>query len=98
VVAIGPSAGPCCYEVDETVLAPLKREFPEWRSVVREFQNGKAKLDLRSLNRLQVMASGVQSPRIETIEACTICSPDRYASFRREGAGAGRMFSGILLR
>ena len=35
-VGLGPSAGPCCYEVDEVVLDPLKTEFPKWRSVIRK--------------------------------------------------------------
>jgi YfiH family protein len=97
-VAIGPSAGPCCYEVNGVVLDPLKRVFRTWRSVVRETPGGKGMLDLRSLNRLQLMESGVQGSRIETIEECTVCRPDRYDSYRREGPGAGRMFSGIVLR
>ena len=33
-VAIGPSAGLCCYEVDEPVLEPI-RAFSFWPSVVR---------------------------------------------------------------
>jgi YfiH family protein len=97
-VAIGPSAGPCCYEVNGLVLDPLKRAFREWRSVVRETRAGKGMLDLRSWNRLQLMESGVPGARIETIDECTVCRPDRYYSYRREGPGTGRMFSGILLR
>ena len=31
-MAIGPSAGPCCYEVDEPVLSRLRAVVPEWRT------------------------------------------------------------------
>ena len=32
-VSIGPSAGPCCYEVDDAVLEPLRRDRADWPSL-----------------------------------------------------------------
>ena len=48
--AIGPSIGPCCYEVDEPVWAPLKRAFPYWSEVFEETGHGRGQLNLRRLN------------------------------------------------
>ena len=59
-MAIGPSAGPCCYEVDEPVLARLREVFPEWRSVVEPVGTEKARLDLRAFVRRQGLADGLR--------------------------------------
>ena len=93
--AIGPSIGLCCYEVNGTVLAPLKRGFPYWAEVVEEVRGGKAHLDLRGLNRRQLEECGIGQDRIETVNLCTACQPDLFYSYRRDGAGTGRMLSGI---
>jgi len=34
LAALGPSIGPCCYEVDEKVLRPLAEVYPYWRELV----------------------------------------------------------------
>ena len=47
-VSIGPSAGVCCYEVDEPVLKELRNEFRNCEKVVKNNRNGKAHLDLKS--------------------------------------------------
>ena len=60
-MAIGPSAGPCCYEVDEPVLARLREVFPEWRVVVEPVGTQKAHLDLRAFVRRQGLANGLPS-------------------------------------
>ena len=52
-MAIGPSAGPCCYEVDEPVLGRLRNVFPDWRFVVEATDTDKARLDLRAFVRRQ---------------------------------------------
>lgn len=96
-MAIGPSAGPCCYEVDEPVLARLRDVFPEWRSVVEPVGEHKAHLDLRAFVRRQVLADGLQADRIVTVNACTICHPDLFFSYRREGVVKSTMISGIAL-
>lgn len=97
-VGLGPSAGGCCYEVDGVVLDPLKEKFPDWQSVVRERQNGRALLDLRELNRLQLTEAGVPPNQIYRTDACTICQADRFHSYRREGRGVETMLSGIVIR
>ena len=93
--AIGPSIGVCCYEVNGAVLAPLKRGCPYWSEVVEDVKGAKAHLDLRGLNRLQLEEVGIGPARIESVNLCTACHPDLFYSYRREGAGTGRMISGI---
>jgi hypothetical protein len=95
--AIGPSIGVCCYEVNGTVLAPLKRGFPYWADVVENVKGTKAHLDLRGFNRRQLEEAGIGPDRIETVNLCTACHPDLFHSYRRDGAKTGRMMSGIGL-
>jgi YfiH family protein len=85
IAAIGPHIGPCCYEVDEPVLAAI----PE-RTVFKPVRPGHAMLDLFALNRLQLVRAGVPALRIERVGGCTACDSTHYASYRRDKAG-GRM-------
>jgi YfiH family protein len=96
-MVIGPSAGVCCYEVDEQVLQPLRTHYPYWGLVIRETGRGRALLDLRELIRRQAQAEGVESERIWMVKACTICHSDLCYSYRREGVVKQTMASGIML-
>src|SRR6185295_14041494 len=96
-VSIGPSAGPCCYEVDDPVLDQLRREVPEWQSVVRGYRGHKARLDLKALIRRQVERQGVPAPSVTAVNLCTICHDQLFYSYRREGRVNGTMVSGITL-
>jgi YfiH family protein len=96
-VGIGPSAGPCCYEVDGPVLNRLREGFADWRSVVREAGSNKAMLDLRGLVRCQAEALGVSGEEVRKVSVCTICNPGLFYSYRREGAVKAAMVSGIML-
>ena len=96
-VGIGPSVGACCYEVDEPVLEKLRASFPDWKTVAREASAGKAWLDLRALVRLQAQAAGVQPDRIGHVNVCTVCHPELFYSYRREGQVHATMVSGIML-
>ncbi|ODT45878.1 MAG: hypothetical protein ABS70_02155 [Nitrospira sp. SCN 59-13] len=96
-MAIGPSAGACCYEVDEPVLTRLRHVFPEWHSVVSPVNPQKAHLNLRAFVRRQAVNVGLDAERIATVEACTICQPDVFFSYRREGVVKATMVSGIAL-
>ena len=96
-LSIGPSAGVCCYEVDEPVLERLRQGVPSWRKVVRLGSQGKAKLDLKSLIKEQALAYGATLQAITTVNLCTICHEDLFFSYRREGKVNGTMISAIGL-
>ena len=95
-VAIGPSAGSCCYEVDDAVLRPLQ-SYSFWKSVVRDTVEGHALLDLREFVRRQTHAAGVPEHNMWAVHHCTICEPDLFFSYRREGVVKETMTSGIML-
>jgi YfiH family protein len=96
-MAIGPSAGPCCYEVDEPVLTQLRDVLPEWQTVVAPVSPQKARLNLRAFVRRQAVNEGLDAERIATVDACTICQPEVFFSYRREGVVKATMVSGVAL-
>jgi YfiH family protein len=73
---IGPSAGPCCYEVGPDVFASFGLPGAAARTI-----------DLRAIAVERLEGAGVGE--VEVIDRCTICD-ERYFSHRREGALAGR--------
>ncbi len=81
VAAVGPGAGPCCYEVGEDVAAPLAARFG--RDVIR---GGHADLWLCAERALR--SAGVES--VAVAGECTICNPERYFSHRRDRGLTGR--------
>lgn len=70
---IGPSAGPCCYEVSEVMALDMAEQglTVQGRCV-----------DLWESNRLQLRSIGVLDAHISVQKLCTICSSGFY-SFRR---------------
>lgn len=94
-VSIGPSAGLCCYEVDEPVLQSLRGQCSGWEKVVRPRRDGNAHLDLKALVREQAVGAGVPPQSITTVNLCTICHEELFFSYRREGKVNGTMLSAI---
>jgi hypothetical protein len=85
--AIGPSIGPCCYEVDEPVVGPLRAAFPgdSGRWVTAAGLPGKWWLDLWRANTDQLVAAGVPAGAIANPRLCTACRRDVFFSYRKEG-------------
>lgn len=81
VAAIGPGAGPCCYEVGEEVHAAFSELGPR----VRDGRN----LDLRGIARVQLERLGVG--QIHDVALCTICAErSLFFSHRRDNGITGR--------
>jgi purine-nucleoside/S-methyl-5'-thioadenosine phosphorylase / adenosine deaminase len=85
VAVIGPSIGPCCYEVGEEVAAPFREAFGS--DVVQD-----GKLDLWTSAERALRAAGCE--RVERLDLCTACDGDRFFSHRRDEGRTGRQ--GIL--
>ena len=90
VAVLGPAIGACCYEVGEE----LRAEFgPDGGDFFRPGPRGKPHLDVRAANVRQLEQAGLTAEHIHNVSDCTMCRPDLYHSYRREGKGAGRMIS-----
>ena len=81
VAAIGPSIGPCCYEVGEEVAEPFREAFGE--DVARE-----GRLDLWTSAERALRAAGVE--RVDRSDLCTSCHGERFFSHRRDHGRTGR--------
>src|SRR6266481_3160807 len=83
-VAIAPSIGPCCYEVDEPVTAELARAFGErWTAWVRPSRAGHVMLDLWAANETLLSDAGVAPTSIDNPRLCTACHPELLYSYRQ---------------
>ncbi|HKA26663.1 MAG TPA: polyphenol oxidase family protein, partial [Gaiellaceae bacterium] len=78
--AIGPSIGPCCYEVGEEVAEPYRERFG---AGIMEGRN----LDLRRAAERELREAGVT--QIERFDLCTACNPELFFSHRRDGKPRG---------
>ena len=87
---LGPCIRSCCYEVG----AEFKTFFPDAVRV----RDGKVYFDLAEANCVQLRQAGVLAGHISDEGMCTSCQADDFFSFRREGAGTGRMMSVIMVR
>ena len=87
-VAIAPSIGPCCYEVDEPVLRELGRAHGRRAQAwLKPARDGHAMLDLWAANEALLADAGVDRAKIENPRLCTACHPDLLYSYRKGNRG-----------
>jgi polyphenol oxidase len=73
---VGPSVGPCCYEVGPEVSARFDADLTSGRI-----------LDLWSAAERALRRAGVE--HVERVDLCTRCNPDLFFSHRRSGRARG---------
>ena len=95
LVALGPAIDGCCYQVGSEIGEPLFARWGDGQRTTWKRQGDKGYLDLRAINRMQLIQAGVPQTQIHRVGPCTFCHPDEFASYRREGAQAGRQLSVI---
>jgi polyphenol oxidase len=87
-VAIAPSIGPCCYEVDEPVTAEFARAFGQrWTAWGAPARNGHVMLDLWAANEALLREAGVAPGSIDNPRLCTACHPELLYSYRKGNRG-----------
>ena len=98
LAGIGPSIGPCCFEVDNPVyevFAAMPDIFGPgcWES----FPEGKYHLNLWEINRRILIEAGIREEHITVTDLCTRCRPDIFWSHRAEGNARGSLAAFIEL-
>jgi len=94
LVGIGPSIGPCCFEVGQDVYKEFELKVP-----VGAFQDkGKYFVDLWNSNIEILLSAGVRRENIECKGICTCCHRDKYYSYRSGDKEAGRFAAFIMLK
>ncbi|MCC7359139.1 MAG: peptidoglycan editing factor PgeF [Anaerolineales bacterium] len=89
MAAIGPSIGPCHYQVGLEVVAQTRAAFQDADDAgLLHPVNGGHHLDLWAANAHALRAAGVEY--IEQARLCTVCHQGEFFSHRAQGAVTGR--------
>jgi YfiH family protein len=88
IIALGPSIGPCCYEVDGNVF------LPEWEPFSTPKGGERWMMDIAGINMAQMKDEGIEEEQIILVNVCTSCHTDLFFSYRKEGR-TGRQLSFI---
>ena len=96
VTGIGPSIGPCCYEVGPEVIEKVKAVSADPDAVLRPSREGRAYFDLWHAAELQLLQAGIPQSNIEVAGVCTKCNSELFFSERAQKP-TGRFGAGISL-
>ncbi len=94
LAAVGPSIGPCCYEVSKDLGVRFRQEIGAEVVLGGE----RPRLDLWRANVRVLAQAGVRPERIEVLGRCTSCERDLFFSHRRDAGRTGRQMAFIAPR
>ena len=94
--AIGAGIGPCCFETDGDVPEAMEQAMGEEALPFLARRGAKWMVDLKGLNRRQLVLSGVPGDQIAVSGLCTACCPELYWSHRKMGNARGVQAAAIL--
>ena len=86
VAAIGPCIERSAFEVGPEVA-------DRFAAAHVDTSGARPHVDLVAAVRDQLQTAGVEATMIERVGGCTLAHPDRWFSFRRDGAGIGQMLA-----
>ena len=90
VAAIGPSIDKCCFEVDEDVYRLFVNKFDNVELYTKT-NEGKWKIDLKKIIKLELMLEGLQEDNIHDSGICTKCRKDLFFSYRGDDGKTGSL-------
>ncbi len=100
-IYIGPGISRCCFETGREVYDEFagKWDFTEDITDEKVNREGETKyyIDLKEMNRRQLVAAGISPEKIEVSGHCTCCEPELFCSYRREGGTYRRMGAGLCM-
>jgi hypothetical protein len=106
IVAIGPSIGPCCYQVGSDLVDAFAAAGHERYLIERWFstpppprgsdERPQLRLNVAGANRDQLVLAGVPEGQIHDAGLCTAMHLDVLTSYRAEKENAGRI-GGVIV-
>jgi YfiH family protein len=97
LAAIGPSIGPCCYEVDAPTAVAFRRQNNAEDFLFPGKRKDRWMLDLVEANRRQILDCGIPAANIEASGLCTVCCRDDFFSHRGSGGSTGRQINFMMI-
>jgi len=97
LIGIGPSIGPCCYEVKDDLIQMFTKRYPNYKDIIR-INGDRTLLDLWRVNYLQIIDEGIPKENIIQSNVCTSCNTDKFYSYRKEKGIDKRMVAVISLK
>lgn len=97
LAAVGPSAGPCCYEVSDDVALQLMRAGGSLDCLRLNERTGRLHADLWRVNERILLAAGILPQHLTVCRECTVCDGRLYYSHRRQGADRGSLAAFMTL-
>ncbi len=90
---IGPSIGPCCYEVGPETVRKVTMALPEIAALLLRDSGRRTYLDLWQANYQQLLSAGVG--HVLNMALCTACHRDLFFSHRGDNGRTGRF--GVII-
>ncbi len=94
--AIGPAISFCCYNVGEDVYRQLSQTVKDFTGLY-EIRQGDIFVDLKGINKRQLIEAGLDENNIDVCPYCTVCNNNLFFSYRKENATTNRHSAVIKL-
>ena len=93
ICCIGPSIGPCCFEIQEDIQHKFEKISPK---LIKK-RDDKIYVDIFECNKINLLESGVKEENIFISDLCTKCNHELLFSYRQQGKIHGNMAAMIEL-
>nr|WP_307989475.1 peptidoglycan editing factor PgeF [uncultured Niameybacter sp.] len=97
-VGIGPSIGPCCFEVDKDVANVFLEKFGHQSFIKENKKTNKYHIDLWACNAYSLETIGIKPNQIAKAEMCTCCENDFFFSHRKTQGKRGTLGAFMYLK
>lgn len=98
ICVIGPSIGPCCYEVSQELVEKFNTNLANHAGKFDIIREDKYYLDLWKINELILKDCKVKDDNIINLEICTNCNSDKFYSYRKHNKTSKRIGTMIQIR
>ena len=98
ICVIGPSIGPCCYEVSKDLVEKFNTNLANHAGEFDIIKDDKYFLDLWKIDELTLKDCNVKDENIINLQICTNCNHDKFYSYRKHNKTPKRIGTMIQIK